>query len=78
MREHGGEWTAEAHWRPYLTWHYAGTDEGTFYLVIRRTSRSGTVRRLLIKLTRRNRSHEMMMATTMMMVTMMMMVMILI
>ena len=78
MREHGGEWTAEAHWRPWLSWtSLAGAEEGTFYLEISRTRRSGTVR-LLIKLTRRNRSHEMMMATTMMMVTMMMMVMILI
>ena len=83
MREFG-EWTADAHWCP-SPWQGAEAAEGenTFFVVIHRTSRSGAMKKLHVKLTRRNRSHEMMkmmMATSMMMmmVTMMMMVMILI
>ena len=69
---------------PPSPWQGAEADEGenTFFVVVHQTSRSGAMKKLHVKLTRRNRSHEMMkmmMATTtmmmMMMVTMMMMMM---
>ena len=54
MREFG-EWTADAHWRP-SPWQDAEADEGdTFFVVVHRTSHSGTMKKLHVKLTRRNR-----------------------
>ena len=55
MRVHGADWTAEAHWRPWISWRDAGAEEGTFFMEIVRTRRIGVVK-LLIKMTRRNRS----------------------
>ena len=73
------QWMADAHWCP-SPWQDAEAGDGTFFVVIHRSRASSSVRRLHVKMTRRNRSHKMMMATTMMMmmVTMMMMLMILI
>ena len=56
------------HWCP-SPWQGAEADEGdTFFVVVHRTSQSGAMKKLHVKLTRRNRSHEMMMVTVTMMV----------
>ena len=50
-----GELPHEGVWRP-SPWQDAEADEGdTFFVVVHRTSRSGTMKKLHVKLTRRNR-----------------------